>query len=69
MIPDRDSQFVNDIIEMDVLFEQLRAWVRYEQDLTKRQIVAKMRVIRGCADRIERETRKAGFSYFGKVNE
>ena len=65
MISDyKDSDFYNDVIVMDVMFEQLRAWIRYEKWLTKQEIVFMMRRIQNAADGIERETRKAGTAYF-----
>ena len=68
MISDyQDSQFVDDIISMDVLFEQIRAWVNYGKNLTKKDIIFTMRRIRGYADNIERRTANAGTEYFKRV--
>ena len=65
MIPKSDSQFVNDMISMDVLFEQIRAWVRTERDLSKKEIIEFMKRIKVKAEYIEMRTKDAGWDYFG----
>lgn len=64
MIVKECSQLYNDMIELDVIFEQIRAWVRY-RDMTKKELVDMMRRIQSKADQIERRTRSAGWDYFG----
>ena len=65
MIPKSNSQFVNDMISMDVLFEQIRAWVRTERDLSKKEIIEFMKRIKVKAEIIELRTKGAGWDYFG----
>ncbi len=70
MISDyQGSQFTDDIIGMDVVFEQIRAWVSYGKDLTKKDIIFMMRRIRGYAENIERRTANAGTEYFRRAKE
>ena len=64
MIPTDDSLFVKDMIAMDVLFEQIRAWVRNGQDLTKKEVITFMRKIQGRANSIESHVKDAGWGYF-----
>ena len=67
MIPDSDSEFIKDIISLDVCFEQIRAWALNHKDLKKKEIVEMMRKIQSKADDIEHKTKFAGFDYFKKV--
>ena len=67
MIPDSGSEFIKDIISLDVCFEQIRAWALNHKDLKKKEIVEMMRKIQSKADDIEHKTKFAGFDYFKKV--
>lgn len=61
-----DSNFVKDMISLDVYFEQIRAWVRAEKDLTKKEIIEMMRKIQDRANWIESHVRgKESAVYFG----
>lgn len=61
---DDNSPFVNDMITLDVYFEQIRAWVRCNRDLTKKEIITMMRKIEAKADQIERSVKASGYTYF-----
>lgn len=66
MIPSSDSLFIKDMIAMDVMFEQIRAWILgYNRELTKKEIIDFMRKIQGKANWIESKTKDAGWTYFG----
>lgn len=66
MIPSSDSLFIKDMIAMDVMFEQIRAWILgYNRELTKKEIIDFMRKIQGKANWIESKTKDSGWAYFG----
>ena len=65
MIYTSDSLFVKDMIALDVYFEQIRAWVRADKDLTKKEIIEMMRKIQGRANWIESHVKDKGLAYFG----
>ncbi len=65
MIYTSDSLFVKDMIQLDVYFEMIRAWVRADKDLTKKEIIEIMRKIQGKANWIESHVRDKGLAYFG----
>lgn len=67
MIYTSDSLFVKDMIALDVYFEQIRAWVRDNKDLTKKEIIEMMRKIQGMANWIESHVMDKGLAYFGVV--
>lgn len=64
MIVKECSPLYNDMIELDVMFEQIRSWVRY-RDLTKKEVIDMMRKIQSKANHIEYCTKSAGWDYFG----
>lgn len=68
MIIKERSPFYDDMITLDVMFEQIRSWVRY-RDLTKKELIEFMRKIQAKADHIERCTKAAGWDYFGGKEE
>ena len=62
----KDSQLGHDIITLDVPFEQLRAWLRYEKYVTKKELIELVHRIKMTADHIEYQLKKSGFDYMDK---
>ena len=58
-----NSQLGRDIVSLDAPFEQLRAWLRNEKDVTTKDVIEIVRRIRGVADHIEYTLKKAGYEY------
>ena len=58
-----DSQLGRDIVSLDVPFEQLRSWLKYEKCVTKKDVIELVRRIRCTADHIEYTMKKAGYEY------
>lgn len=58
-----NSQLGQDIVSLDVPFEQLRAWLSYGKCVTKKDVIEIVRRIRGVADHIEYTLKRAGYEY------
>ena len=58
-----NSQLGQDIVSLDVPFEMLRSWLKYEKCVSKKDIIELVRWIRGTADHIEYTLKKAGYEY------
>ena len=58
-----DSGLSLDIIDLEVHIEQLLKWLRYGKAVTKKELIGVIRHIRGKADHMEYELKKAGYEY------
>ena len=64
MIPNEDSEFIEDLLELEVLFNQIRDWTIIGLDLKKSDVCNTMRRICARAGSIECKTKIAGWDYW-----
>lgn len=68
MIPDEDSKFIKDLIELEVHFELIRTWcLNHTMNVTKKEIIDIMRKISSKAESISYMTKGPGYDYFKRV--